>query len=230
MPLVPGDVTYASERLVTRVVTQHATTLSIVAAAEPLLDGGRQHRLHAATGRGPLAGDSASGLRMEIRYAQRAYLLVQAHSAPARRQPTGLAAQAPPPRRVEQPSWTKLAHAMVAQNADMVAGLPDDIGDDQPCSTVQRRIHVVQQLGLAPTHGTSAPLIQQPNAAGVSDDSLGVGMPSFSPSVSLRSSPLASSVASRQRCGRRSSGPCRRLARIRHCGDVPPPPAVPARG
>lgn len=161
MHLVLGVIPYASERLVERLVTtlvtQHAMTLSIVeAATEPLLDGLRQQRLHAAIGRGPLAGDGASGLRMEMLYAQRACLLVHADSALARRPSARLAAladmrwvappiespswqaivsacvaaKAPPPRPVVQTSSTKLVHAMVAHNADMVAVLPADIGDD----------------------------------------------------------------------------------------------------
>lgn len=153
-----GVIPYVSsrllERLVASLVTEAGMTVSIVeAATEPLLEALQLQRLHAVVGRSSLQ-PLAPGLKQETLFTQKACLIVHARQVPrgtatladfAERRwvappldsPTWLAiasayaaAKVPLPVPVVETASTKVAHALVAGNTDMVAVLPADIGAD----------------------------------------------------------------------------------------------------
>ena len=155
-----GVIPYVSERLLEKLVStlvdDHAMKVSVVeAATEPLMEALRMQRLNAVIGRCS-AQPLGEGLSQEILFTQKACLLLNA-SAAARRpaQPrlsdfsgcrwilppkdsptwhaiiaaTSAGKMAAPQSTVETAS-TKLVHALVTSNSDMVAVLPHEIGMD----------------------------------------------------------------------------------------------------
>lgn len=155
-----GVIPYVSaqllQMLVSTLVGKYAMTVSILEApTEPLMEALRMQRLHAVIGRCS-AQPLHSGLRQEVLFTQKACILVHAESslrggrqtklsafsglrwiAPPSDSPSWQAivnaygaARSIPPQPVLETASTKLAHALVSVNPDMVAVLPLDVGVD----------------------------------------------------------------------------------------------------
>jgi len=150
IPYVPARLL---ERLVSELITKHAMTVTVVeAATEPLLEGLRMQRLHAVIGRcSALAADAQ--LKQEVLFRQKASLLVSSNVAikgdagrrlsafagfkwisPPDDSPTwhaivaaATAAREALPRPTLETASTKLVHALVRANDDVVGILPADV-------------------------------------------------------------------------------------------------------
>jgi DNA-binding transcriptional LysR family regulator len=153
--VIPYVPTRLLEHLVSRLVSAHGMTVSLVeGATEPLVEALRMQRLHGVIGRcgkRPPAG----GLRQETLFTQAACLILHAkqHSAqappklssllrlrwviPPKDSPTWQAvldalsaAKLSPPLATVETASTKIVHALVSTHVDMVAVLPHDIGHE----------------------------------------------------------------------------------------------------
>lgn len=154
--VIPYVSTELLEGLVSCLVSDYAMSVSVVeAATEPLMEGLRMQRLHAVMCRCSIQR-LPDDLRQEVLFTQQACLLVHASVdissdrvmdlssfsgfrwvVPPNDSPSWHAivvafsiAKVTPPLPVLETASTKLVHALVAKNLDMIAVLPLDIGRD----------------------------------------------------------------------------------------------------